>query len=70
MNTQNLMTKVYELRYVDTNELISSSISEEASRIEWIKMKKDGEDMTNVRGCENFMPVAEWNNAMLNAAKA
>lgn len=69
MKTQNLMTKVYELRYVDTNQLIVCSISEEASRKEWIKMKKDGEDMSNVFGAENFIPVSEWNNAMINAAK-
>ena len=66
---ENLMVKVYELRFKNTNELIVSSISENATRKEWINMKADGEDMSNVYGAENFIPQAEWNNAMLAASK-
>lgn len=69
MKTSNLMTKVYELRYKSNDELIISSIEENAVRKEYIKMKQDGENMEDVYGCENFMPVKEWNEAMISASK-
>lgn len=67
METSNLTTKIYELRYKSNNELIVSSISEMAVRKKYVRMKEDGEDMNNVYGCENFMPVKEWNQTMLSA---
>ena len=66
--TTTQMIKVYELRFKDTNELIVSSIEERVTRSEFVNMKQDGEDMTNVYGCENFIPVSEWNNTMLSAS--
>jgi hypothetical protein len=69
MKTQKnfLMEKLFELRYKDTNELIIASISETAVRKEWLRMKEDGEDMTNVIGTENFIRTKEWNEIMTQA---
>ena len=58
------MVKIYELRYKDSNELIVASISENATRKEWLWLKDNDEDMSNIIGCENFIPVDEWNKAM------
>jgi hypothetical protein len=67
MKTNNgaTMVKVFELRYKDSNDLIIASIKEDVVRKEFIDMKKGGEDMSNIFGCENFMKIEEWNNAML-----
>lgn len=63
-NGKPTMVKIFELRYKDSNELIVASISENATRKEFISMKEDGEDMSNIIGCENFMSIDEWNAAM------
>ena len=62
------MVKIYELRYKDSNELIVASISENATRKEWLWLKDNDEDMSNIIGCENFISVDEWNKAMTSNA--
>jgi len=65
-----LMVKCFELRFKNTNELIWSSISEGAIRKEWLRMKEDGDDMSNVVANQTFIAQAEWNNAINNAFTA
>ena len=70
---KNLNVKLYELRFKSTNELIVASISENAVRKEWISMREEGDDMSNVIANQTFVSVEEWNNSMnevLNAAIA
>ena len=53
------MQKIYELRNKETNELIAYGTSELSMRKEFSKMEEDGEDMSNVIACENFMKQSE-----------
>ena len=68
-NGQPTRVKCFELRYKDTNEIISVSLSEQTIRKEAINYKEDIGNMNDIYVAENFMKIEEWNNAMLSALK-
>ena len=70
MQATEKMTKLFELRFKNTNELIVASISEIAIRKEWLSLKEDGEDMENIIANQTFISEKEWNNSMLSAIES
>jgi hypothetical protein len=59
------MVKSYELRIKETNEVLAICISEVTIRKEGISYVENGGTWDEIYVQENFIPISEWNNAML-----